>query len=91
MGQTEPGIALSARKGRSGASRRGGLYRAVMPWGLYSVFLYVEVGDSAPTERRKGRVRLSLWDFIREDFFRRELFLDENHLYFVFILLHASL
>ena len=62
-----------------------------MPWGLYSVFLYVEVGDSAPTERRKGRVRLSLWDFIREDFFRRELFLDENHLYFVFILLHASL
>ena len=46
-----------------------------MPWGLYSVFLYVEVGDSAPAERRKGRVRLSLWDFIREDFFRRELFL----------------
>ena len=33
-GQAEPGIALSARKGRSGASRHG-VCRAVMPWGYF--------------------------------------------------------
>ena len=33
-GQADPGIALSARKGRSGASRHG-VCRAVMPWGYF--------------------------------------------------------